>query len=137
MSTGKKTTDEEAVKAAEAAGEQENVQTAVEARIAELEKRLAELAQRGGEAADEPTPRAQIDERLSELVTIELFADGDRYSRDFVAGVNGKLWKIKRGQPVQVPRYVAELVMRSVNQDRQTANLIRARDGKYVQYADL
>ena len=136
MSTEKKTTNGEAVKTAEAAGVQESVQTAVEARIAELEKRLAALARQGGEA-DEPAGRAQIDAHLLEPVTIELFADGDRYSRDFVAGVNGKLWKIKHGQPVQVPRYVAELVMRSVNQDRQTANLIRERDGKYVQYADL
>jgi len=57
----------------------------------------------------------------NELVEIELFYDGDKYKDDVTVAVNGKLWVIKRGSKVQVPRFVKEALDNSKFQDREAA----------------
>jgi hypothetical protein len=104
-------------------------------RIAELEARIKAVAQAEPETA--PAASVQHDPSLTELVKVRLFRDSDKYSRDLVVGVNGKLWKIKRGEPVEVPRYVAQIIEQSMAQDEKTAALIEQTDGTYVQYANL
>ena len=59
--------------------------------------------------------------RMKELVEIELFYDGDKYKDDVSVGVNGKTWLIKRGERVTVPRFVAEVINNSMEQDKASA----------------
>ena len=59
--------------------------------------------------------------RMKELVEIELFYDGDKYKDDVSVGVNGKTWLIKRGERVTVPRFVAEVIKNSMEQDKASA----------------
>ena len=59
-----------------------------------------------------------------ERVKIQLFKDGERYKDDVFVAVNGKAYVIKRGQPVMVPKAVAEVLEHSARQDRATAALI-------------
>ena len=52
---------------------------------------------------------------------MELFRDDGRYTEDKFVGVNGKTFQIKRGVPVMVPRYVAEVLKNSEQQRKQAA----------------
>lgn len=60
--------------------------------------------------------------KAEEMVTIKLFKDNKDYKDDVVVGVNGKMWKIQRGVEVKVPAYVAEVIERSQEQDKQAAD---------------
>jgi len=62
--------------------------------------------------------------------TINLFYDGDRYKDPLFVGLNGMTWLIKRGEPVEVPVEVAEIINQSLIQDGKTAQLIRELAGK-------
>lgn len=59
-----------------------------------------------------------------ELVDFYAFKDNGKYKDDIVVGVNGKIWKIKRGEHVKIPRYVAKVIENSMEQDEKTARLI-------------
>ena len=43
---------------------------------------------------------------------------------DVIIGVNGKVWRIKRGEHVKIPRYVKEVWDNSKKQDVSTYRLI-------------
>lgn len=58
------------------------------------------------------------------LVRIQLFKDNDRYKSDVFVAVNGRSFQIKRGVPVDVPEYVAEVLERSIRQDNDTAAML-------------
>lgn len=47
--------------------------------------------------------------------------DGGRYRDDILVAVNGKTFKIKRGERVRIPRYVAEILLGSMEQDAKAA----------------
>ncbi|MBQ3072402.1 MAG: hypothetical protein IJD20_03805 [Oscillospiraceae bacterium] len=47
--------------------------------------------------------------------------DGGKYRDDILVAVNGKTFKIKRGERVLVPRYVAEILLGSMEQDAKAA----------------
>lgn len=64
---------------------------------------------------------AEIEAQMQEPVEIELFYDGDKYKDDVTVGVNGKTWLIKRGEKVTVPRFVAEVLKNSMEQDKASA----------------
>lgn len=53
---------------------------------------------------------------LQERVEVELFADDDKYSGSVFVGVNGKTYEIKRGVPVMVPRFVAQVLKNAKDQ---------------------
>ncbi|GHV05557.1 hypothetical protein FACS1894217_02650 [Clostridia bacterium] len=60
----------------------------------------------------------------NELVELRLFRDNGRYKSDLFVGVNGKTWRIKRGETVRVPSYVKEVVERQIEQDNRAAELM-------------
>lgn len=65
-------------------------------------------------------------EWLHEKVTVKLFKDNGAYSADVFVGVNGHTWNIKRGVPVEVPRYVA-LVLEQSQAERENAAMNQER----------
>nr|WP_243122043.1 hypothetical protein [Clostridium sp. Marseille-P7770] len=56
-----------------------------------------------------------------DMVEIEIFKDSDRYKDDVVVALNGKVYVIKRGVRVRVPRAIKEILDHSREQDQQTA----------------
>lgn len=72
----------------------------------------------------------------TELVTIQLFKDSEKYKDDKFVAVNGKTWQIKRGVPVQVPKYVADVLEQSMKQDTATANMIERENAEFERKAE-
>ena len=66
------------------------------------------------------------------LVEVELFKDTGKYKGDVTVGLNGKIWQIKRGVKVKVPREVREILDHSKYQDEQTANMISEMESEYL-----
>jgi len=81
------------------------------------------------EAAKETAPAAP---KPNDLVPIRLFKDNDKYKDDVFVAVNGRSFQIKRGEIVQVPAYVAEVLEQSMAQDNATANLIERESSAYA-----
>jgi len=71
------------------------------------------------------------DAYLKELVPFFAFRDNDKYKDDITVGVNGRMFRIKRGEQVMIPRYVYNVLMRSMNQDMKTADMIAAQTNSY------
>lgn len=68
---------------------------------------------------------------LNELVPFEAFKDNDKYKDDITVIVNGKSWRIKRGEEVMIPRYVYDVLKQSEKQDRAAANFAEAKQDAY------
>lgn len=77
------------------------------------------------------TSQAAID-YLKEPVPFYAFKDDDKYKDDITVGVNGRIFRIKRGVQVMVPRYVYNVLMRSMEQDAKTADLINSQAEAYA-----
>lgn len=105
--------------------EQEQVAPAATAEIAEEAKTEIDTAR-----ADTAPAKAKNDDE--ELVPIRLFKDNERYKDDVFVAVNGRRFQIKRGETVKVPRYIAEVLEQSMNQDEKTANLITRQSEEYA-----
>ena len=58
------------------------------------------------------------------LVPVRLFKDNGKYKDDVTVGLNGKIWRIKRGEIVMIPREVREILDHSEYQDTETAKMI-------------
>ncbi len=71
------------------------------------------------------------------MVKIRLFKDNDKYKDDVFVAVNGRSYQIKRGEEVEVPDFVAEVLERSMKQDQATADLIDRESGTYAAEAAL
>lgn len=56
---------------------------------------------------------------------IELPFDGSKYVHPLYVGINGMNWLIKRGEPVEIPIEVAEVVNNQRAQDTHTARMMR------------
>lgn len=69
--------------------------------------------------------------------TVNLFYDGDKYKDPVPVGINGQLWLVKRGEPVEVPIEVAYVINDSLAQDGKTQQLIRDLAGKGKEIAEL
>ena len=65
-----------------------------------------------------------------ETTTITLFYDGLKYKDPLFVQINGKSFLIKRGEPVEVPVEVAEVINQSLVQDGRAAQLIRGLTSK-------
>lgn len=61
---------------------------------------------------------------LTDMVTIRLFKDNDKYSDDVFVAVNCNNYLIKRGETVTVPRYIKEELDRAEAQ-RKAAEYYR------------
>jgi hypothetical protein len=57
-------------------------------------------------------------------VKIRLFKDNARYKGDVFVSVNGRNYQIRRGEEVEVPAEVAEVLEHSAAQDEITARRI-------------
>ena len=65
-----------------------------------------------------------------ENAIVNLFYDGDRYKDPLYVAINGRNWMVKRGEPVEVPVEVANVIEQSLKQDGKTAQMIRQLSGK-------
>ena len=63
-------------------------------------------------------------EWYDELVPMRLFKDTGKYQDDVFVAVNGKGFLIQRGVSVEVPRYVAQVLDQSMDQDQKAAELM-------------
>ena len=59
-------------------------------------------------------------------VKIRLFKDNSRYKGDVFVSVNGRNYLIRRGEEVEVPAEVAEVLDHSETQDEITARRMEA-----------
>lgn len=91
----------------------------LKAQIAALKEELE--ATKIGKKKNEVSPEEQA--KADELVTIKLFKDSKDYKDDVFVGCNGVGYLIRRGEPVQVPRKVAEILENSERQDVLAARL--------------
>lgn len=71
-----------------------------------------------------------------ELVSVKLFKDNDRYKGDVFVAVNGRRFQIKRGVEVKLPKYVAEVLSQSAEQDQNTAQLIERESSRFAAEAE-
>lgn len=69
----------------------------------------------------------------NELVEFEAFYDDDRYKDDIFVAVNGRRYQIKRGVKVKIPRFVYEVIMNSIEQDKATADLMERESRRYTE----
>ena len=77
-------------------------------------------------------PAAEVPaENKPKTVKIRLFKDAEKYKDDVFVGVNGRGYQIKRGEEVEVPDFVAEVLENSLNQDAATAELITRETANY------
>ena len=73
----------------------------------------------------------KTEEYWNEEVEIQLFKDGGKYKDDVYVAVNGQNCLIQRGKPVRVKRKFAEALKRSMQQDNETADMIRELESEY------
>ena len=92
---------------------------------------MAETAKKTAAAKAAPEKPMTSADIMRQKVPVTLFKDGKNYKEDVFVSVNGKAYQIKRGVEVMVPRFVAEVLMRSHAQDIQTAELIDAESSKW------
>ncbi len=109
--------------------------TALRAEKEELAALKAELAkQRNSDARatrSAPAVPANVPRSEEELVDFYAFKDNDKYKSDIFVAVNGKTYRIQRGKHVRIPRYVAEVLRRSMEQDAATADMIEREAASY------
>jgi hypothetical protein len=65
------------------------------------------------------------------LVAYEAFKDNDKYKDDITVIVNGKIWRIKRGEKVMIPEAVYEVLMNSHEQAKAAANYSEKQEDAY------
>ena len=73
----------------------------------------------------------KAEEYWNEEVEIQLFKDNGKYKDDVYVAVNGQNCLIQRGKPVRVKRKFAETLKRSLEQDNETADMIRELESDY------
>ena len=75
------------------------------------------------------------DAYLKERVPFYAFKDNGKYKDDITVGVNGRIFRIKRGETVYIPRYVYNVLMNSMAQDARTADYIDQQSNAYTREA--
>lgn len=55
---------------------------------------------------------------------ITLFYDGNKYKDPVFVGINGMTWLVKRGEEVEVPVEVYQVLVQQMEQDNKTAQMI-------------
>ena len=92
-------------------------------------KEQAKAVADGKPTMSEEAKRAE--EYWNEEVEIQLFKDNGKYKDDVYVAVNGVNCLIQRGKPVKVKRKFAETLRRSLEQDNETADMIRELESDY------
>lgn len=73
----------------------------------------------------------KVNDYWNEEVEIQLFKDSGKYKDDVYVAVNGENCLIQRGKPVKVKRKFAEVLRQSLEQDNETADMIRELESEY------
>jgi len=102
---------------------------------AEIRAEDAATAQQKEKSAETIRKNA-LDEAKKDLVEIELFQDDDKYANDVIVCVNGDRYQIQRGKRVKVPRFIADVLQQSAEQDKSTARMIARYESEYKQAVD-
>ena len=92
-------------------------------------KEQAKAVSEGKKVMSEEAKRAE--DYWNEDVEIQLFKDGGKYKDDVYVAVNGQNCLIQRGKPVKVKRKFAEVLRQSLEQDNETADMIRELESDY------
>ena len=121
--------EQQATTQATPAAEAEDIIAKAKAEAAAIVAEAQAKAKETLEAAKETAPAAP---KPNDLVPICLLKDNDKYKDDVFVAVNGRSFLIKRGETVQVPAYVAEVLEQSMAQDNATANLIERESSAYA-----
>lgn len=126
--------------------EEQTVSPELEAIKAEIAKMIEEARAEANSIIDEAKKQAtdikrgapvmsteekKADDYWNEEVEIQLFKDNGRYSDDVYVAVNGENCLIQRGRPVKVKRKFAEALRLSMEQDNETADMIRELESQY------
>lgn len=126
--------------------EEQTVSPELEAIKAEIAKMIEEARAEANSIIDEAKKQAtdikrgapvmsteekKMDDYWNEEVEIQLFKDKGRYSDDVYVAVNGENCLIQRGRPVKVKRKFAEALRLSMEQDNETADMIRELESQY------
>lgn len=81
--------------------------------------------QKTSTASVQPSQAAQQPVCEPDVVTIKVPIDpANRKEGDITVGLNGKMYKIKRGIPVEVPKGVAEILEHSENAEQAALQYI-------------
>lgn len=102
--------------------------------IIENAKEQAKDVAKGKPTMSEEAKKAE--EYWNEEVEIQLFKDAGKYKDDVYVAVNGVNCLIQRGKPVKVKRKFAEVLRQSLEQDNETADMIRELTTAYEERAD-
>lgn len=86
-------------------------------------------ADTGMEPDEDSTPAPKDPE---ELVEIELFYDGEKYSEPVPVLVNGTKILVPRGKPVKIKRKYFEVLENSRKQDRQAGRMMRRMEAEFA-----
>ena len=92
-------------------------------------KEQAKAVASGKPAMSEEAKKAE--DYWNEEVEIQLFKDSGKYKDDVYVAVNGQNCLIQRGKPVKVKRKFAEVLRQSLEQDNETADMIRELESEY------
>ena len=92
-------------------------------------KEQAKAVSEGKATMSEEAKKAE--DYWNEDVEIQLFKDGGKYKDDVYVAVNGQNCLIQRGKPVKVKRKFAEVLRQSLEQDNETADMIRELESEY------
>ena len=84
------------------------------------------------ETQEQETPSALVDP-MKELTTVFLPRATGKEENFILVGLNGKVWKIMKGVPVQVPRPVAAILAESNRAERRLDEWDQQQQGKMFQ----
>lgn len=86
------------------------------------------------EPEEEKIVEQPIDQRKywMERVPFRAFKDAGKYRDDITVGYNGRVYVIKRGVEVMIPRAVREIIYQSEEQDQRTADLIDMESSRFA-----
>lgn len=93
--------------------------------------KAAEEAKAGQAAAEAVMNGITVGNEKNGMVNYMAFKDNDKYKDDIVVGVNGKMYTIQRGKPVDIPREVFNVIRRSMAQDAATAEYMERKAQEY------
>ncbi len=93
------------------------------------------IMQKSGTSAEDAALIESLTERNKEMTekVTKTYYSRNNNEKDIKVGVNGKLFIIKLGVPVEIPKYVAEVIEHSYNQVDEVNSLIEAKTEERAQ----
>lgn len=92
----------------------------------------AEMKARAKEEEIKVEKPSSKDDFLEEMVTVTFMKDNERYKEDIIVGINGYNYRIKRGVPVTIPRFVFGVISDSDRQSMVASNLSQSLADDFV-----